>query len=172
MMDPVNPRGTFVGANDNAGGVAILMQLAEEIPKNKYRFGIDIVLFDGEEFVFSREQRHFLGSEYFARQYRDKPPAYRYRWGVLLDMISGKESENLSRAKQHVLARHAAAGAGDLEGGGTVGGQGIHPPAKRSRSKTTTFPCTISARFPASTSSISTIPPGTPKATRPTNARR
>ena len=89
--DPVNPRGTFVGANDNAGGVAILMQLAEEIPKNKYAFGIDFVLFDGEEFVFSREDRFFLGSEHFARQYKDKPPSYRYRWGVLLDMLSDKD---------------------------------------------------------------------------------
>jgi glutaminyl-peptide cyclotransferase len=91
LMDARNPQGTFVGANDNAGGVAILMQLAEEIPKNKYEYGIDFVLFDAEEFIFSTEQRHFLGSEHFARQYRDNPPAHRYRWGVLLDMVSGKD---------------------------------------------------------------------------------
>jgi hypothetical protein len=91
MEDPVNPRGTFVGANDNAGGVAVLMQLAEEIPKNKYNFGIDFALFDGEEYVFARDQPYFLGSTHFARQYKDNPPAYRYRWGVLLDMISSKE---------------------------------------------------------------------------------
>jgi hypothetical protein len=91
MEDAENPRGTFVGANDNAGGVAILMQLAEEIPKNKYRYGIDIVLFDGEEFIFAQGQRLFWGSEHFARQYRDQPPGYRYRWGVLLDMISAKD---------------------------------------------------------------------------------
>jgi hypothetical protein len=91
MMDPVNPEGTFVGANDNAGGVAILMQLAEEIPKNKYNFGIDFVLFDGEEFVYSRQDRFFLGSTHFARQYKSNPPGYSYRWGVLLDMVSGKD---------------------------------------------------------------------------------
>jgi glutaminyl-peptide cyclotransferase len=90
MMDPENPRGTFVGANDNAGGVAILMQLAGEIAKNEYHFGIDFALFDGEEFVFSRQDEFFLGAKHFAKQYRDQPPAYRYRWGVLLDMVSGK----------------------------------------------------------------------------------
>jgi glutaminyl-peptide cyclotransferase len=93
-MDPENPRGKFVGANDNAGGVAILMQLAEEIPKNKYNFGIDFVLFDGEEFVFSRDDHtsFFAGSKHFARQYRDNPPSYKYRWGVLLDMVSARDT--------------------------------------------------------------------------------
>ena len=92
MEDPVSPGGTFVGANDNAGGVAILMQLAEEIPKNKYNFGIDFALFDGEEYIFQRGQPMFLGAKHFARQYRDNPPAYRYRYGVLLDMISAKDA--------------------------------------------------------------------------------
>jgi hypothetical protein len=91
LEDAKNPQGTFVGANDNAGGVALLMQLAEEIPKAKYEYGIDFVFFDGEEFIFAPKQRHFLGSEFFARQYKSNPPAYRYRWGVLLDMISDKD---------------------------------------------------------------------------------
>jgi len=87
MLDPVNPRGTFVGANDNASGVAVLMELAHEIPKLKLNYGVDFVLFDAEEFIFRDSDRFFLGSEYFARQYVAKPPPYRYRWGVLLDMI-------------------------------------------------------------------------------------
>jgi hypothetical protein len=95
FLDRSNPRGKFVGANDNAGGVAILMQLAEEIPKNEYNFGIDFVLFDGEEFVFSRDDHtsFFVGSKHFARQYRDNPPGYKYRWGVLLDMVSAKDAQ-------------------------------------------------------------------------------
>jgi glutaminyl-peptide cyclotransferase len=87
MLDPVNPRGTFVGANDNASGVAVLMELAQEIPKLKLNYGVDFVFFDAEEFIFRDGDRFFLGSEYFARQYVAKPPPYRYRWGVLLDMI-------------------------------------------------------------------------------------
>lgn len=87
MLDPVNPGGTFVGANDNASGVAVLMELAHEIPKLDLNYGVDFVLLDAEEFIFRQSDRFFLGSEYFARQYAAKPPPYRYRWGVLLDMI-------------------------------------------------------------------------------------
>jgi glutaminyl-peptide cyclotransferase len=90
MKDPKNPQGTFIGANDNAGGVAILMQLAEEIPKTKYKLGIDFLLIDGEEFILERGDRMFLGSEYFARDYATNPPGFSYRYGVLLDMVSDK----------------------------------------------------------------------------------
>ena len=56
-------------------------------------FGVDFVLFDGEEFIFSEDDHFFRGSEYFARQYaaqRAKSAGqskYRYRCGVLLDMV-------------------------------------------------------------------------------------
>jgi glutaminyl-peptide cyclotransferase len=91
LEDKENPRGVFVGANDNAGGVALLMELAHDLPGIEGRYGVDFLLLDGEEFMFTPKGRFFLGSEYFARQYVDKPPKYRYRWGVLLDMISDKD---------------------------------------------------------------------------------
>lgn len=87
MLDPVDPRGLFVGANDGASGTAILMELGREMALLRPRWGVDFVFFDGEEFIFSEQHPYFLGSEYFARQYRDNPPAYRYRWAVLLDMV-------------------------------------------------------------------------------------
>ena len=88
MHDPENPHGTFVGANDNASGVAILMELAHDMPKLKSKYGVDFLLLDGEEFIFSEQDRFFLGSEYFAREYVEEAAArYRYRWGVLLDMV-------------------------------------------------------------------------------------
>jgi glutaminyl-peptide cyclotransferase len=91
LRDPTNPRGKFVGANDNASGVAILMTLAHEMPKLKTRYGVDFLLVDGEEYVFtegnSPNNPYFLGAEHFARQYVQDPPPYRYRWGVLLDMV-------------------------------------------------------------------------------------
>ncbi len=91
LLDRRDPRGVFLGANDNAGGVALLMELARDIPNLDGRFGIDFLLLDGEEFIFSRQDRLFLGAEYFARQYVNQPPKYRYRWAVLLDMISDKD---------------------------------------------------------------------------------
>lgn len=87
MMDRENPRGVFVGANDNGSGVAVLMMLAHDMPRLETRYGVDFVLFDGEEYIFSQWDRYFLGSEYFARWYVKQKPPYRYRWGVLLDMV-------------------------------------------------------------------------------------
>ncbi len=87
LLDKENTRGIFLGANDNASGVAILMQLARDIPALKTNYGIDFLFLDGEEFIFSERDRFFLGSEYFAREYVKAKPSYRYRWGVLLDMV-------------------------------------------------------------------------------------
>jgi len=91
LLDPVDRRGRFVGANDGASGVAVLMEMARHMPDLEGRYGVDFVLFDAEEFIFRTDGRYFVGSEYFARQYRkmqqQQEPPFRYRWGVLLDMI-------------------------------------------------------------------------------------
>jgi Zn-dependent M28 family amino/carboxypeptidase len=93
--DP-NPRlretGTFTGANDGASGVAALMELAHLMPTFDGKYGIDFVLFDGEELVYggpdeAQQGEYFVGSTIFAREYRRQRPEHRYRWGVLLDMV-------------------------------------------------------------------------------------
>ena len=91
LRDPRNPRGRFVGANDNASGVALLMELGNEMAKLKLDYGVDFLFLDGEEFMFREDGRFFLGSEYFARDYVKNPPGYKYRWGVLLDMMGDKD---------------------------------------------------------------------------------
>jgi Peptidase family M28 len=86
--DRRNPKGTFVGANDGASGVALLMELGRHMPALEGPYGIDFVLFDAEELVFDKNRdKYFLGSEHFAREYVANPPAHRYRAGVLLDMV-------------------------------------------------------------------------------------
>lgn len=101
--DP-NPRrrreGVFVGANDGASGVAVLMELANHIPKAEMQIGVDFVLFDAEELVFNGGYRgdvgeYFLGSKHFARNYKNNPPPHQYRWGVLLDMVGDAQLELL-----------------------------------------------------------------------------
>jgi hypothetical protein len=87
MNDRKNPRGVFVGANDGASGVALLMELGRDMGKLPAGLGVDFVLFDGEEYIFDERHPFFQGSEYFARKYVENPPPYRYRWGVLLDMV-------------------------------------------------------------------------------------
>jgi len=91
LRDPVNRRGRFIGANDGGSGVAVLMELAHDMRSLRSKYGVDFVLFDGEEFIFSEQHPYFLGSGYFARQYGANLPPYRYRWGVLLDMVGDKD---------------------------------------------------------------------------------
>lgn len=90
--DPTDPRGTFVGANDGASGVAALMELAGAMPGLAGPVGVDFVLFDGEEYVFGPRDPYFLGSTHFARQYvagrKSGAVAHRYRAGLVLDMVA------------------------------------------------------------------------------------
>ena len=105
-QDP-NPslrRGVFVGANDGASGVAVLAELAHHMPQLDSQLGVDFVLFDAEEFVFDRDDPYFLGSTYFARDYVGNPPPYRYRWGVLLDMV-GDANLNIFQEVQSIRWR-------------------------------------------------------------------
>ena len=88
--DRRNPQGRFIGANDGASGVALFMELAHQMKNLKPTYGVDFVFFDGEELVYSPQDKYFLGSEYFAKQYRDHPPEYRYVYGVLVDMIADR----------------------------------------------------------------------------------
>jgi hypothetical protein len=93
--DKRNPRGTFIGANDGGSGTALLMEMAHEMPKLTGKYGVDFVLFDAEEFIFvsrnplvGQQGKYFVGSQYFADQYADRPPKHRYAAGILLDMVA------------------------------------------------------------------------------------
>lgn len=93
-QDPRNKKGVFVGANDGASGTAALFELAHAMPDLQGRYGVDFVLFDAEEFIFSPRESdgYFLGSTHFAREYRANPPQnYRYLAGILLDMVADRE---------------------------------------------------------------------------------
>jgi glutaminyl-peptide cyclotransferase len=97
LHDKVDRRGRFVGANDNGAGIAILMELGNELAKNPPKLGVDFVFFDGEEYIFKNDGKYFWGSEYFADEYVNHPPAFRYRYAVLMDIVGG---ENLQLSKE------------------------------------------------------------------------
>lgn len=95
--DPVDPQGTFVGANDGASGTALLMELARFMPGLEGPVGVDFVLFDAEEYVFGVGDPYCLGSNFFARQYAasqatGKAP-HRYVCAVVLDMVADRDLE-------------------------------------------------------------------------------
>ncbi|MBA4065157.1 MAG: hypothetical protein C0501_15865 [Isosphaera sp.] len=97
--DPRSWTRPFVSANDGASGVALLMELGHHMKDLKTEFGVDFVLFDGEEFVFDTHNssptgtgrdRYFLGSDHFADEYAKAKGArkYRYEAGVLFDLCA------------------------------------------------------------------------------------
>ena len=92
-LDPVKRRsGTFIGANDGGSGVAVLMELAHLMPSLEGPLGIDFLLVDGEELVYVENRDPYcLGSTWFAKQYAEKPPEHKYRWGVVLDMVGDSD---------------------------------------------------------------------------------
>ena len=90
----------FVSANDGTSGVAFLMELGNHMKDLKCEFGVDFVLFDGEEFVFETDRmgggdRYFIGSEHFADDYLKSKATRKHRYdaGVLFDLFAGKGAE-------------------------------------------------------------------------------
>lgn len=88
---PRDRESPFIGANDGGSGVALLMELGHFMRGLPVKLGVDFVFFDAEELIYQKPGKFFLGSEYFSTQYRDAPPPYRYRCGVLLDMVADKD---------------------------------------------------------------------------------
>ena len=90
--DPKKRKALFVGANDGASGVGLLVELGRFMKDLEGNVGVDFVLFDGEELVFeSQRDPFFLGSEHFAREFAAGALDQRYEAAVLLDMVADKE---------------------------------------------------------------------------------
>lgn len=81
----------FASANDGTSSVAFLMELAHHVKDLKAEVGIDLVLFDGEEFIYDRQRdKFFLGSEHFAAEYKRAKDGPKYRAAILLDLFAAK----------------------------------------------------------------------------------
>jgi hypothetical protein len=93
--DPERLKLPFIGANDGASGVALLMELANHLEKLETPWGVDLVLFDGEELVYGNDPQdrageYFLGSKEFAHQYETRRSKMKYSAGIVLDMVGGR----------------------------------------------------------------------------------
>lgn len=99
--DKEKPNAPFDGANDGASGVGVLLEVARTINKQPTDVGIDIILFDGEDWGDWNTQNlpalpsHLeswwcLGSQYWAK---NKHVAnYNAAFGILLDMVGAKDA--------------------------------------------------------------------------------
>ena len=87
--DTANQRKPVPGANDGASGVAVLLEIARILKNEPPPVGVDIVLFDGEDFgIHGRDETWAVGAQYFANK---KDPRYTPQIGLLLDMIGDKD---------------------------------------------------------------------------------
>ncbi len=85
-QDLMKPKARFDGAVDGAASVGILLELARVLQANPPTIGVDIVLFDAEDFGNPKESNTYcLGSQYFA----SNPPVkdFQPKYGILLDMV-------------------------------------------------------------------------------------
>jgi hypothetical protein len=91
-QDKRDPMGLFIGANDGGSGVGLLSELGRHMQNMEGRYGVDIIFFDGEEFVFvAKRDPMFLGSNFFANEYAAGRYDVRYEYGILVDMIGDKK---------------------------------------------------------------------------------
>src|SRR5262245_20440862 len=88
--DPRKWTEPFVSANDGGSGVALLMELAHHLKDIDPAVGVDLVFFDGEEYVFERRDQYFFGSQHFGVTYKRGKPKHKYTAAILLDMVGGK----------------------------------------------------------------------------------
>ena len=88
--DPARRDEPILGANDGASGVAVLLELARILNENPPPMGVDLVLFDGEDYgEEGRIQDYMLGSREYARQrWHEKPEL-----GVLVDLVGDSDLE-------------------------------------------------------------------------------
>lgn len=86
-QDPYQPNARFDGAVDGAASAGILLEIARQMQNMPAEIGVDIVLFDAEDFGSPSEGSTFcLGSQYFA----SNPPIKNFNpsYGILLDMVA------------------------------------------------------------------------------------
>jgi glutaminyl-peptide cyclotransferase len=109
--DPENPKALFDGANDGASGVGVLLEIARVLSQHEAPdVGVDIILFDGEDWGFdtSTADRLYssntdfklpatldswwcLGSQHWSKN--KHKPNYSAYYGILLDMVGAKDAQ-------------------------------------------------------------------------------
>lgn len=95
--NPENHRKALDGANDGASGVGVLIEMARNMHQEKPEVGIDIILWDMEDFgppvwegSADEDQYWALGSQYWSQNL--DPSEALPKYAILLDMVGGKDN--------------------------------------------------------------------------------
>lgn len=90
MNEPID------GANDGGSGVGVLLEVARNLAQQPTDVGVDIIFFDTEDYGTPEwaEDGDYtdwcLGSQYWAANLHK--PAYRAKYGILLDMVGAENA--------------------------------------------------------------------------------
>lgn len=113
--DKKNHHTPILGANDGASGVGVLLEVARQLQAQPAEIGIDIIFFDAEDYGThaadddeSAESSNTwcLGSQYWART--PHVQGYMARYGILLDMVGGKDAHFHREGYSDYFAKHIA----------------------------------------------------------------
>lgn len=95
--DTENQNSPILGANDGGSGVGVLIELARQFSIKEPKIGIDIILFDAEDYgqPENSEYAYMPDSWCLGSQHWSKNPHkanYSARYGILLDMVAGEDA--------------------------------------------------------------------------------
>ena len=109
--DPKHHRTPILGANDGASGVGVLLEVARQLQAQPTAIGVDIIFFDAEDYGTHADEEEStegitwcLGSQYWARV--PHTANYNARFGILLDMVGGKEARFHREGYSDYFAKH------------------------------------------------------------------
>ena len=100
--DAANHYKPLPGANDGGSGVGVLLEIARHIGTLPTNSGVDIILFDAEDYGLHENDSHLwkkhrhswaLGSQFWS--INPHVPGYNARYGILLDIVGAPNSRFL-----------------------------------------------------------------------------
>jgi hypothetical protein len=94
--DSVRPNEPIMGADDAGSGTGVLLEIARILSQHPPSVGVDLALFDAEDYGTkngeeSIEESYALGTQYWCKN--PVPAGYKAEYGILLDMVGGYDAQ-------------------------------------------------------------------------------